>query len=146
LEIREILEKYRVVAVVGLSRDPTKDSHRVASFLKSKRFSVIPVNPTISEVLGEKSYPSLLDLPESLKRTVEVVDIFRRPEDVPPIVEQAVELRKRYGHPHVVWMQLGITNEAAAKLARDAGMDVVMDRCIWIEHDRLFKRPLDASP
>jgi len=128
------------VAVVGLSRDPAKDSYRVASFLKSQGFKVIPVNPTIPEVLGEKAYPSLLDLPENLKRTVEIIDIFRRPEDVPPIVEQAVELKKRYGRPHVVWMQLGITNKAAAKLARDAGMDVVMDRCIWIEHDRFFKR------
>jgi predicted CoA-binding protein len=140
LEIKEILEEYRIVAVVGLSRDPAKDSYRVASFLKSQGFKVIPVNPTIPEVLGEKAYPSLLDLPENLKRTVEIVDIFRRPEDVPPIVEQAVELKKRYGRPHVVWMQLGITNKAAAKLARDAGMDVVMDRCIWIEHDRFFKR------
>jgi len=135
--IRTILENYRTVAVVGLSKDPSKDSYDVAQFLKSRRYHIIPVNPTADKVLGEKSYPSLLELPEDLKKTVEIVDIFRRPEDVPPIVDQAIQLKQKYGKPHVVWMQLGITNEEAAKKARDAGMTVVMNRCMRIERRKL---------
>jgi len=134
-----MLGRYRVVAVVGLSRDPAKDSYRVAAYLKSQGFKVIPVNPIATELLGERCYPNLLEMPENLKEAVEIIDIFRPSEDVPPIVQQAVQLRRQYGHPHVIWMQLGITNEAVAKLARDAGMNVVMDRCMWIEHRRLSK-------
>lgn len=139
MEIREMLGRYRVVAVVGLSRDPSKDSYRVASYLKSQGFKIVPINPTTTEIIGETSYPSLLDMPENLRRTVEIVDIFRRAEDVPPIVEQAVKMRREHGHPHVIWMQLGIVNKDAAKLAQAASMEVVMDRCMWIEHARLIK-------
>jgi len=138
--IRAILENYRTVAVVGLSKDPSKDSYDVAQFLKSRRYHIIPVNPIADKILGEKSYPSLLELPEDLKKTVEIVDIFRRPEDVPPIVDQAIQLKQKYGKPHVIWMQLGITNEEAAKKARDAGMTVIMNRCMRIE-----KRKLEAE-
>jgi hypothetical protein len=127
----------KTIAVVGLSRDPTKPSHDVASYLQSNGFRIVPINPTIDEVLGEKAYKSLLDLPEELKRQIDVVDVFRRPEDVPPIVEQAIALHRNYGHPTAVWMQLGIVNEDAARKARDTGLDVVMDRCMKIEHRRL---------
>ena len=125
------------IAVVGLSKDPAKPSHDVASYLQSHGYRIVPINPTIAEVLGEKAYKSLLDLPEELKRQIDVVDIFRRAEDVPPIVEEAIELRTNYGHPAAVWMQLGIVNEDAAKRARAAGLDVIMDRCMKIEHSRL---------
>jgi len=121
------------VAVVGLSKDPSKDSYEVASFLKSKGFRIIPVNPTAQEIMGEKCYPSLSSLPDELKRAVEIVDIFRPSEAVPPIVDEAVELRKRYGKPDVIWMQLGISNEGAAAKARAAGMVVIQNRCIMIE-------------
>jgi predicted CoA-binding protein len=127
----------RTIAVVGLSKDPAKASHDVASYLQSHGYRIVPINPTIDEVLGEKSYKSLLDLPEELKRQIDVVDIFRRAEDVPPIVEQAIQLHSNYGHPTVVWMQLGIVNEDAARKARAAGLDVVMDHCMKIEHARL---------
>lgn len=134
--IGEILSRYRVVVVVGLSRDPSKHSHEVTAYLKSNGYRIIPINPFADEILGEKCYKSLLDMPEDLQRTVEIVDIFRRPEDVPPIVEQAVELRRRFGRPYVVWMQLGIENKEAAKLAREAGMQVVMNACMMMEHQR----------
>lgn len=124
----------KTIAVVGLSKDPSRPSHDVASYLKSHGYRIIPVNPTIDEVLGEKSYKSLLDIPEQLKRQIDVVDIFRRAEDVPPIVDQAVELHKNLGRPAAVWMQLGIVNETAAQNAREVGLDVVMDRCMKIEH------------
>ena len=127
----------RTIAVVGLSKDPAKASHDVASYLQSHGYRIVPINPTIDEVLGEKAYKSLLDLPEELKRQIDVVDIFRRAEDIPSIVEQVIELHRNHGHPTAVWMQLGIVNEEAAKRARAAGLDVVMDHCMKIEHRRL---------
>jgi predicted CoA-binding protein len=120
-QIKDILEKYRTVAVVGLSRDPSKDSYAVAQFLKTQGWRIIPVNPFIDEVLGEKCYKSLRDIPEDIQNSIEIVDIFRRPEDVPPIVDEAIQLKKKNGKPHVIWMQLGIVNEeAAAKQGKPA--------------------------
>ena len=136
--VREILEKYRTVAVVGLSKDPSKPSYGVAEYLKNHGFHIIPVNPSIDEILGEKSYKSLLEMPVAVQKTIEIVDIFRRAEDIPPIVEQAVQLRKLHGTPHVIWMQLGIINEQAAETARKAGFIVIMDKCMRQEHYRLF--------
>jgi predicted CoA-binding protein len=127
-----------MIAVVGLSKNPVKPSHDVARYLQSHGYRIVPINPTIDEVLGEKAYKSLLDLSEELKDTVDVVDIFRRPEDIPPVVEEAIELHRGHGHPTAVWMQLGIVNEQAARKARDAGLDVVMDHCMKIEHERLL--------
>jgi len=133
-EIKSILKKYKTIAVVGLSTNPTKDSHKVAKYLKTKGYRIIPVNPFADVILGEKCYESLLDVPE----TIEIVDIFRPAKDVPPIVDQAVELKRKLGNPRVVWMQLGIVNEAAAKEARNAGLTVVMDKCMMVEHKRLI--------
>jgi predicted CoA-binding protein len=132
----------KMIAVVGLSRNPAKPSNRIASYLKSHGYHVVPVNPATNEVLGEKCYRSLLDLPDDLKRQIEVVDIFRRTVDVPLIVEQAIELHHNYAHPVVVWMQLGIVNEEAAAKARKAGLGIVMDRCMMVESER---RRLDRS-
>jgi predicted CoA-binding protein len=132
-EIKSILENYKTIAVVGLSKDPAKDSYRVAKYLKAKGYRIIPVNPFADVILEEKCYKSLLDIPE----TIEIVDIFRPAEDVPPIVDQAIELKKKLGNPHVIWMQLGIVNEEAAKRARDAGLTVVMNKCMMVEHKRL---------
>ena len=110
-EIKEILTTYRTVAVVGLSREPDKASYRVSAYLKAHGFRIIPVNPSADEILGEKSYKSLLDIPPEIQKTIEVVDIFRPSKDVPVIVEQAIKLKAMHGKPHVVWMQLGIVNE-----------------------------------
>ena len=137
-KIQEILKKYKTVAVVGLSRELGKDSHRVSAYLKNHGFRIIPVNPFADEVLGEKSYKSLLDIPPEVQKTIEVVDIFRPSKDVPLIVEQAIKLKTMYGKPYVVWMQLGIVNEQAAEAAMQAGLTVVMDKCMMIEHRRLF--------
>jgi len=139
--IREILTKYKTVAVVGLSRDPAKDSNRVASYLKSQGYNIIPVNPTADEVFGGKSYKTLLDIPTEIQKTIEIVDIFRPPPDVPPIVEQAVQLKEKHDKPYVIWMQLGIINEQAAGVARSAGLTVVMNRCMMQEHKKLFPNP-----
>jgi hypothetical protein len=126
------------VAVVGLSRNPSKASYEVAEYLQSRGYRIVPINPVADEILGEKSYGSLLELPEELKRSVEIVDLFRPSEAVPPFVEDAIKLREEFGAPEVIWMQLGIVNEEAAKMARGAGMTVIMDRCIKVEHRRLL--------
>lgn len=132
-EIKSLLESYRNVAVVGLSSNPDKASYQVAKYLQSVGYHIIPVNPFVDEVLGEKSYKSLLDVPE----TIEIVDIFRPAEAVPAIVEEAIQLKNRVGSLKVIWMQLGIVNEEAAKRAKEAGFTVVMDRCMMREHKRL---------
>ncbi len=137
-EIEEILTKHKTVAVVGLSREPYKDSHRVGAYLKAHGFRIIPVNPFADEVLGAKSYKSLLDIPLGIQKTIEVVEIFRPSEDVLRIVEQAIKLKALYGRLQVVWMQLGVVNEQAAEAAKKAGLKVVMNKCMMIEHNHLF--------
>jgi len=139
--VKETLTKYKTVAVVGLSRDPSKESHRVAEYLKSQGFHIVPVNPTTDEVLGEKSYKNLLDIPPEVQRTLDIVDVFRPSADVPPIVEDAAKLKERYDRPYVVWMQVGIINEQAATTARAAGLTVIMNRCMMVEHKKLFPNP-----
>jgi predicted CoA-binding protein len=135
--IEEILTKYKTVAIVGLSRDPSKDSHSVAEYLQAQGYKIIPINPTTNEILGEKSYETLLDIPPQIQKTIEIVDIFRPSEDVPAIVEQAIELKEKNDKPYVIWMQLGIINEQAAAAARAAGLEVVMNRCMRQEHKKL---------
>lgn len=127
--LRRILQEARTVAVVGLSADPERPSHQVASYLQRQGYRIIPVNPTIPEVLGEPSYPDLLSVPEP----VDIVDIFRPARYVPEIVEQAIAKGAK-----VIWMQLGVIHFEAAQRAREAGLQVVMDRCMKIEHQRLI--------
>lgn len=137
-QIREILTKYKTIAVVGLSKEPEKDSHRVSAYMKQHGYRIIPINPFTDEVLGEKSYKSLLDIPAQIQKTIEIVDVFRPANDVPPIVDQAIQLKASYGKPFVVWLQIGIVNEQAAEAARKAGLIVIMDKCIMVEHERLI--------
>jgi uncharacterized protein len=125
--VAEILKRYKTIAVVGLSSNPMRPSHGVASYLQDVGYRIVPVNPNEREVLGEKSYARVEDVPEK----IEIVDVFRRAEDVPPVVEGAIR-----GGAKVVWMQLGILNEGAAEKARAAGITVVMDACILIEHKK----------
>lgn len=138
--IERILEGYTTVAVVGLSKDPAKDSFQVAQFLQSRGYRLIPINPFADQILGEKCYKSLLEMPEELQKAVEIADIFRPSMDVPPIVDQAIQLKRKHGKPYVIWMQLGIINEEAAKKAEDAGLTVVMDRCMMREWRKLDQK------
>ena len=126
--IPEILKSSRTIAVVGLSSNPMRPSNGVAAYLQRAGYRVIPVNPNESEVLGEKSYARLEDVPEK----IDVVDIFRRPECVPEIVESAIRVGAK-----TVWMQEGVVNQQAAERARAAGLEVVMDRCTLKEHRKL---------
>ncbi len=133
-EIREILERFRVVAVVGMSRDPTKPGSYVPRFLMRHGYKVIPVNPTASEIMGLKSYGSLLEVPEE----VEIVDVFRRSEHTPEVARQAVEKGAK-----VLWLQEGIYHPEAVEIARKGGLKVVWNRCMMREHNRLFgSKPL----
>ena len=136
-QIKEILQKYHTIAVVGLSTDDDKPSHKVAAYMKQNGYRIIPVNPSAEEVLGEKSYKSLLDVPHETQKTIEIVDIFRRSADVPPIVDQAIKLKQANGKPFVVWMQSGIINTDSAEKAQKEGIITVMDRCIMVEHRKL---------
>ncbi|MFC1493170.1 CoA-binding protein [candidate division KSB1 bacterium] len=128
-QVKNILEKYKKVAVVGLSSNPEKDSYRVAEYLLNNGYQVIPLNPKSDEILGEKVYRTLKDIPEP----VEIVCLFRPPDQVPPFVDDAIDIKAK-----VVWMQLGIANNEAAEKARNAGLEVVMNKCIKIEHTNFF--------
>jgi predicted CoA-binding protein len=127
-EIAAILKNYRTVAIVGLSADPQRPSFQVAQYLQQHGYRIVPVNPACQEILGEKCYPNLQDIPFP----VEVVDIFRRVEAIPAIVAEAIAVGAR-----VVWLQLGLVSEDAARHGRSAGLEVVMDRCMKVEHTHL---------
>lgn len=127
--LRKILKENKNIAIVGLSANWYRPSYFAAKYLQEYGYNIIPVNPLYQEILGSKCYDSLLEIPDP----IDVVDIFRKPEDVPPVVDDAIKIGAK-----VIWMQLGITNEQAAKTAKEAGLEVVMNRCIKIEHARLF--------
>ena len=128
--IHELLSRIKTIAVVGLSDSPMRPSHGVSAYMQSQGYKIIPVNPQISEALGETAYPTLLDVPGK----IDLVDVFRRPEFVDEIVEQAIQLKIP-----AIWLQEDVINEQAAEKARQAGMFVVMDRCILKEHRARFR-------
>ncbi len=125
--IFDILTKYKTIAVVGLSSNPARPSYGVTEYIQSSGYQIIPVNPNETDVLGEPSYASLDDVPQKIG----IVDIFRRPENVPPVVDAAIRVGAK-----VIWMQLGIANQTAAEKAQAAGLTVVMDACMLIEHKK----------
>ncbi len=127
--VTEILREMKLVAVVGISDKPERASHGITKFLKGLGVEVVGVNPMLTEVLGVKVYPSLADVPGS----IDVVDVFRRSETVGPVVDASVAVNAK-----TIWMQEGVVNEDAARVARDAGLDVIMDRCIYKEWLRLL--------
>lgn len=129
----EILNHYRRFAMVGLSGNQYRPSHFAAIYMLAEGYDVIPVNPRESEILGRRSYPSLTALAEVDPEAVKLVDLFRKPADVPALVEEAIAVGAE-----VVWLQLGVIHQAAAERAVAAGLDVVMDRCVKIEHARFF--------
>ena len=137
-EMRDVLTNARTIAIVGLSDKPERDSNEVARYLKSQGYRILPVNPMITSVLAERSYPSLSAIPRDL--AIDIVDVFRRSDQVPPIVDAAIAR-----HPRVVWMQLGVEHAAAAARARSAGILVYEDRCIMVEHRRLQIPPVPRA-
>lgn len=127
--MKDILLSAKTIASVGLSSNMEKESYWIVSYLKDQGYRIIPVNPTAVEILGEKAYPNL----ESVPVKIDVVQVFRKPEDVPPVVDGAIRVGAK-----VVWMQEGIVNEEAAQKAREAGLQVVMDACMRVTHRRLI--------
>lgn len=127
--IFNLLQKSSTIAVVGLSDSPLRPSHGVSAYMQAQGYKIIPVNPTIEAALGEESVPTLLDV----KEKIDIVDVFRRSEFVPEVVDQAIQLKVP-----VIWMQEGVVNEAAAEKARRAGIIVIMDKCILKEHRARF--------
>ncbi len=130
-EIIKILEKSKIIAVVGASRNPSKAAHSIPKYLKEHGYTIIPVNPLAETILEEKVYSRLSEIPVQ----VDIVDIFRPSEDTPKIVEEAVKLK-----PELIWLQLGIVNEKAKEIAEKNGIPFVMDKCLKIEHMRLFHK------
>jgi predicted CoA-binding protein len=130
-EIKDILRNFNTIAVVGISPKEDRPSYIVASYLKSKGYRIIPVRPDGDEILGEKVYHSLSEIPKEIR--VEVVDIFRRSEDVPPVVEEAIQRGAK-----AIWMQEGVIHKEAGEKAEKAGLKVVMDRCMKKDHQRFF--------
>jgi predicted CoA-binding protein len=129
-KIKDILKTANTIAILGLSPKPERDSNMVARYLKNQGYTIIPVRPAQDEILGEKAYASLDDI----KEPVDIVDVFRNPAQIMPHVHEAIRLK-----PKVFWMQLNIENHEAAELLTAAGIDVVMDRCIKVDHGRLCK-------
>jgi len=127
--LRNVLQNHRTLAVVGLSADWFRPSYFAAKYMQAHGYRIIPVNPKYSEILGETCYPSLKDIPHP----VDIVDVFRKPADTPGIAQEAVYIGAK-----VLWLQLGVVNEEAQLIAAHAGLTVVMDRCVKIEHARLF--------
>ncbi|MCL0032483.1 CoA-binding protein [Peptococcaceae bacterium] len=130
-EIKELLKQARVIAVVGLSDKPERDSHKVAKYLQERGYRIIPVNPKLDSVLGEKAYKKVSDIPDEIN--IDILNVFRRSIDTPPVVEDSISKK-----PKAIWLQLGIKNDDAAKIAQDNNITIIMDRCIKIEHARLL--------
>jgi uncharacterized protein len=137
-QLREILSHARTIAVVGLSDKPDRDSNEVARYLQTYGYRIVPVNPMLSEVLGEKVYPSLSAIPPDVR--VDIVDVFRRSDQVPPVVDEAIAR-----HTPVVWMQLGVAHPEAAERARAAGLTVLENLCIMVQHRRLRIGPVPGA-
>jgi predicted CoA-binding protein len=126
-EIQSILKETRTIAVVGLSNKPDRDSYRVAAYMQQQGYRILPVNPAVEEVLGEKAYASLEEIPEP----IDLVNVFRRPEHVPPLIDSAIAIAARG-----IWLQLGIVSNASLAKARQAGLRTVQNRCLMVEHRR----------
>jgi uncharacterized protein len=137
-ELREVLTRTHTIAVVGLSDKPERDSNEVARYLQSQGYRIVPVNPMLPSVLGETSYPSLAAIPSDLR--VDLVDVFRRSDQVPPVVDEAIARRVP-----VVWMQLGVEHAGAAAKAREAGVTVFENLCIMVQHRRLRIPPTSRA-
>lgn len=130
----DALKKYKVIAVVGASKNPEKDAYTVPAYLKEQGYTIVPINPTADSLLGEKVYPSLKELPASVASKVEIVDVFRPSEELPEVARQTIEMKKTTGRPYVFWAQLGLENEEAKKILGENGIAYVMDACMRVVH------------
>lgn len=135
-QLRQIFDTYRTIAVVGMSRNPDKPAHYVPVYLEEQGYTIYPVNPTVDDIGGRKSYAALRDVPHE----IDIVNVFRRSEDALAVVEEAVQRHRERGDVRVIWLQLGIVNEAARALAEAAGITFIQNRCMYADHVRLYPR------
>jgi predicted CoA-binding protein len=131
------MRRYKVIAVVGASKNPEKEAFTVPAYLQQRGYTIIPVNPTTDVVNGMKSYPSLADIPAELAKKVDVVEVFRPSEELAEVARQVAKMKEKTGRPFVFWGQLGLENEDAKKILAEAEVDYVMDRCMRVEHQMM---------
>lgn len=136
----EALKKYKTIAVVGASRSQQKEAHSVPRYLKENGYQIIPVNPMATEIMGEKAYPSLLELPEETAKKVEMVEVFRPSDELPRVALQVVEMKKRYGRPYFFWAQLGLESEEAKRILEGNRIPYIMNSCMRTVHQAHVKR------
>ncbi len=129
---REVLSKYKTIAVVGASKNPQKDAYTVPQFMKDHGYKIVPINPTADEIVGEKAYPSLLELPPDVANRVEIVDVFRPSEELPQVAQQVVDFHRKYGRPFVFWAQLGLENDEAKQILSKNQIPYIMNACLRI--------------
>jgi uncharacterized protein len=129
---REVLRRYKTIAVVGASKNPAKDAYTVPEFMKEHGYKIVPINPTADEIIGEKAYPTLMDLPAELASKVEIVDVFRPSEELPQVAQQVVDFHKKYRRPFVFWAQLGLENEEAKQILAKNQIPYIMNACLRI--------------
>ena len=137
MDIEQILENTSNIAVIGLSKNELRDSYQVSSYMKNAGYNIIPVNPTIDSVMGVKSHNSLKNVPEDVLKNIELVNVFRKSEFVNEIVDEVIEINKKYGRIHTIWMQLGIFYDEIDRISKENKLNIITNKCIKIEHGRL---------
>jgi len=137
MDIRQILENTTNIAVIGLSKNELKDSYQVSMYMRNSGYNIIPINPTADSIMGVKSYKNLMNIPEEIMMNIELVNVFRKSEFVEGIIEEAIEINKKYGKIHTVWMQLGIFYDEADKISKENKLNIITNKCIKIEHGKL---------
>ena len=137
MNIKQIFENTSNIAVIGLSKNELRDSHQVSVYMKNAGYNIIPINPTIDSVMGLKSYNSLKNIPEDVLKNIELVNVFRKSEFVKEIVDEVIEINKKYGRIHTIWMQLGIFYDEIDRISEENKLNIITNKCIKIEHGRL---------
>ena len=137
MDIEQILENTSNIAVIGLSKNELRDSHQVSVYMKNAGYNIIPINPTIDSVMGLKSYNSLKNIPEDVLKNIELVNVFRKSEFVKEIVDEVIEINKKYGRIHTIWMQLGIFYDEIDRISKENKLNIITNKCIKIEHGKL---------
>ena len=137
MNIEQIFENTSNIAVIGLSKNELRDSYQVSAYMKNAGYNIIPINPTIDSVMGVKSYNSLKNIPEEVLKNIELVNVFRRSEFVDEIINEVIEINKKFGKIHTIWMQLGIFYDRVDRISEENKLNIITNKCIKIEHGRL---------
>ena len=132
----DVFSRSKNIAVIGLSKNNTKDSYRISQYMERSGYQIIPVNPTADFIMNKKAFPSLLDLPKNIVKDLDIVNIFRKSDHVLPIIKECIEIKKKYDNLNTIWMQIGIQNNNANMLLSKTGLNIVMNKCIMIEHKK----------